>query len=60
MHFPATFPLATVSVLFSLFVHSCLRDKFPRADFGGAGYYLRAFLMEGVNRADNGRAAGHE
>ena len=46
-------------LLFPLFVHSCLRDKFPRADFGGADYYLRAFLIEWVNRADNGIAAGH-
>ena len=46
-------------LLFPLFVHSCLRDKFPRADFGGAGYYLRAFLIEWVNRADNRIAAGH-
>ena len=44
MHFPATFLVAPVSVLFPLFVHSCLREKFPRAAFSGAGSCLRAFL----------------
>ena len=44
------FRLHPFPLFFPLFVQFRLRVRFPRAAFGGAGSWLRAFLMKSVNQ----------